>query len=850
MEPLVSVIVISYNSERHIEATLNSILAQTYKRIELIIADDCSEDGTIAIIENWLNKNYFRFENAFLMRSSLNRGTTSNCNQAVGASSGEFFKIFAADDLMKCDYLADMVKALIQNKADLAFCYEYIFTQEQETLLYTKKEKQLNVRPWRVKWFSLSNEQMYHKLLITNFFPAPTAIIRRELYDRLCGFNSRYKLIEDYPFWLKAIRFGAKVTFVKKKNVYYRKTANSISLRDTKKSTTLQVEFRKCLDLVINEIRNPELIRLGFPVSKVIMPDADIFSKNLQESSAAKKSRCAKFVIQLNDKLTRHKVPKILRVWFFLLSPTLCFEKCCTHSNRFKGLMEKAKSKITTWDNKIIALNDRLTRKKTNKVLRFFVILLSPRIFYNKVKRFLYVKRLRFVNLARWKTAVFFRKFKKKLYDADNNVIQKLGLLLYKFYDYKHAYIMNGEPESNKHWLQMCLHSLYLETRYLFHHKKDKTKVVFAVHMLFSFSALESIYLAMAESDDFQPMIMLLPTIQVGMDKEMYYGDGLVESMKAKGYPFIFAYEHSKWKNILELDPDLVFYQTPYYIQRHPIYNSKCTISYPKIAYTPYGPWVMDKSVKEYIDCGIDKAYFNNLWRFFADKLTMELLEYASPEYMSITVQTGSPKVDFIKTKITNGSYCWKRPHDVFKKRIIWLPRWGIEQDRTSFLDYYEYFIGLILAKTDIDFVMRPHPFLFKEIIRSKKFTENELNDIINAFEQPKNSCIDYNCDYREGIISCDFIVADFTSIIYEYLPSGKPIIYTKKDNTLIDSRIMDACYIVNDLNELRSNIDMLLSGKDELKEKRMRLISEIEYFPHNMENNGKRIVEYIRENI
>lgn len=235
---------------------------------------------------------------------------------------------------------------------------------------------------------------------------------------------------------------------------------------------------------------------------------------------------------------------------------------------------------------------------------------------------------------------------------------------------------------------------------------------------------------------------------------------------------------------------------------------------------------------------------------FFADKLTMELLEYASPEYMSITVQTGSPKVDFIKTKITNGSYCWKRPHDVFKKRIIWLPRWGIEQDRTSFLDYYEYFIGLILAKTDIDFVMRPHPFLFKEIIRSKKFTENELNDIINAFEQPKNSCIDYNCDYREGIISCDFIVADFTSIIYEYLPSGKPIIYTKKDNTLIDSRIMDACYIVNDLNELRSNIDMLLSGKDELKEKRMRLISEIEYFPHNMENNGKRIVEYIRENI
>lgn len=59
--PLVSVSVITYNSAKTVIETLDSIKAQTYQNIELIVSDDCSTDNTVEICRDWLTKNEKRF---------------------------------------------------------------------------------------------------------------------------------------------------------------------------------------------------------------------------------------------------------------------------------------------------------------------------------------------------------------------------------------------------------------------------------------------------------------------------------------------------------------------------------------------------------------------------------------------------------------------------------------------------------------------------------------------------------------------------------------------------------------------------------------------------------------------
>jgi alpha-1,3-rhamnosyltransferase len=58
-KPLVSIVVVSYNHAHFLEENLNSIKAQTYPSIQLIVADDASKDNSIEVYENWLEKNNY-----------------------------------------------------------------------------------------------------------------------------------------------------------------------------------------------------------------------------------------------------------------------------------------------------------------------------------------------------------------------------------------------------------------------------------------------------------------------------------------------------------------------------------------------------------------------------------------------------------------------------------------------------------------------------------------------------------------------------------------------------------------------------------------------------------------------
>jgi glycosyltransferase involved in cell wall biosynthesis len=105
----VSGILITFNQHLFIRSALESVLAQTYP-LDLVIADDASEDGTFAVMESIL-KNYSGHHRIRLLRASRNRGICRNQNAALQLTEGELVVLFEGDDVSTAERVDRLVTA-------------------------------------------------------------------------------------------------------------------------------------------------------------------------------------------------------------------------------------------------------------------------------------------------------------------------------------------------------------------------------------------------------------------------------------------------------------------------------------------------------------------------------------------------------------------------------------------------------------------------------------------------------------------------------------------------------------------------------------------------------------------
>lgn len=99
MQPLVSVIIPCYNHEHYIEDSIQSIIEQTYSRIELIIIDDGSKDKSVEKIQSMLPACEQRFERVYF-NTRPNKGLCATLNEALTHCQGKYLSIIASDDMM------------------------------------------------------------------------------------------------------------------------------------------------------------------------------------------------------------------------------------------------------------------------------------------------------------------------------------------------------------------------------------------------------------------------------------------------------------------------------------------------------------------------------------------------------------------------------------------------------------------------------------------------------------------------------------------------------------------------------------------------------------------------------
>lgn len=239
--PLVSVVVITYNSSKYILETLNSVKTQTYLNIELIITDDCSTDDTVPLCRDWLLLNKKRFVRAELVISSENTGIPANCNRGFRLAQGEWIKGIAGDDLLVEDGIRSFIQGYKAKELVLVGSCKKFFTDKEGKRIYD-----LNTLPNQndLAFYHQGVSSQYHYLLYESPVISPSVLINKKIFEKIGYFEEKYNYIDDYPFWFKCLSSGYRIVFFDVLMVYYRCQHESIT---SSKVRLYNKEYQKCL---------------------------------------------------------------------------------------------------------------------------------------------------------------------------------------------------------------------------------------------------------------------------------------------------------------------------------------------------------------------------------------------------------------------------------------------------------------------------------------------------------------------------------------------------------------------------------------------------------------------------
>ena len=124
-EDLVSIIMPSYNTEKYIKETINSVLNQTYKNWELIIVDDCSSDNTDEIVRS-ITDDRIKY-----LKNKVNSGAAITRNRALKEAKGKWIAFLDSDDLWKKEKLEKQMNFMKENNYYFSYT-NYIEVDEND----------------------------------------------------------------------------------------------------------------------------------------------------------------------------------------------------------------------------------------------------------------------------------------------------------------------------------------------------------------------------------------------------------------------------------------------------------------------------------------------------------------------------------------------------------------------------------------------------------------------------------------------------------------------------------------------------------------------------------------------
>ena len=244
-DDLVSVVIPVFNSEKFLKDSIESVLDQTYKNIEIIVVDDGSTDNSLKILHSYRDK--------IQIISQENKGLAVSLNSGIKAMKGNWFKWFSPDDILlphAIDFLVNEAKKLSENTIVYS---NWELIDETGKTLRSFSESNYN---------ELSPFDFIVRLLDGQQINVNTCIIPSLLFKKGCNIiDLKEPAAIDYDFFLRAaIFYQTKFFLVPKTLLKYRIHSQQLSHKNISKTLSYISELRKEILSQLREAKQLEFL--------------------------------------------------------------------------------------------------------------------------------------------------------------------------------------------------------------------------------------------------------------------------------------------------------------------------------------------------------------------------------------------------------------------------------------------------------------------------------------------------------------------------------------------------------------------------------------------------------------
>jgi len=272
---LVSICIPTYNGEKYLSDTLDSIICQSYTNFEIIIGDDSSEDNTFEIISKY--KNIIK-QPIKIFRNKRRLGIGANWNNSITQATGKYIKMLFQDDIMMPTCLERFVQilesdpniGLVACKREFILDDDYRVEAENWLKLHENLQKSLMGSTFEdgILDKSFIKSKLFFTVPLNKIGEPSCTMFRRDLIQKVGYFNMKLRQKLDYEFYYRILKY-TKIKVTEDKLVVFRLHSNQATVYNNRnhldetslyemsmlKNMFWQLSFKQRLFLINNQIR-------------------------------------------------------------------------------------------------------------------------------------------------------------------------------------------------------------------------------------------------------------------------------------------------------------------------------------------------------------------------------------------------------------------------------------------------------------------------------------------------------------------------------------------------------------------------------------------------------------------